>query len=84
MIYEEKIFKCPRCGNPEIVEYEKSFDCSTCKDTDRRPLEFDKDDYVAVKDKFSILSIQEKIEILKVFENKPVDLNKNPKYSLKH
>ncbi|MCK4287287.1 MAG: hypothetical protein KAX18_13840 [Candidatus Lokiarchaeota archaeon] len=55
MIYEEKIFKCPRCGNSKIIEYKKSFDCTICKDEDGKLLEFDKEDYITITDKSSIL-----------------------------
>ncbi|MBY8983795.1 MAG: hypothetical protein KGD65_01880 [Candidatus Lokiarchaeota archaeon] len=80
MIYEEKIFKCPRCGNLKIIEYEKSFDCSICKDEDGKPLEFEKGDYIAIRDNSSILSTKEKIEIIKVFENKPAELDRNRRF----
>ena len=73
MIYEEKIFKCPRCRNPRIIEYEKSFDCTICKDEDGKPLEFAKEDFITIKDKSSILAVQEKLAVLKVFENKLTD-----------
>jgi hypothetical protein len=69
MICEEKIFKCPRCGNPRIIEYERSFDCTTCKDEDGKPLEFDKEDLVTIKDKSDILAVQEKLGVIKAFEN---------------
>ena len=73
MIFKEKIFKCPRCGNPRIIEYEKSFDCTVCKDEDGNPLEFDKEDFGIIKDKSNILPVQEKLAVLKVFENKLAD-----------
>ncbi|MHA2036443.1 MAG: hypothetical protein ACW98X_08410 [Promethearchaeota archaeon] len=68
MIYEEKLFKCPRCGNPKIIEYEKSFDCITCRDDDGKPLEFEKEDYITIKVKSSILSVREKLAILEAFK----------------
>ncbi len=73
MIYKKKIFKCPRCGNLRIIEYDESFDCTTCKDKDGKPLEFDKGDIMSIKDKSNILSVQEKLAFIKVFENKSLD-----------
>ena len=73
MIYNEKIFKCPRCGDPRIIEYDISFDCTICKDEDGKPLEFDKEDFVRIKDKSNILAVQEKLAVLKVFEKKLAD-----------
>jgi len=73
MIYKEKIYKCPRCGNPRIIDYDKSFDCTICKDKDGKPLEFDKEDFVTIKDKSNILAVQEKLAVLKVFEKKLAD-----------
>ncbi|MHA2282929.1 MAG: hypothetical protein ACXAC5_18970 [Promethearchaeota archaeon] len=73
MIYKEKIYKCPKCGNPRIIEYAKNFDCTNCKDEDGKPVEFNKEDFVTIKDKSDIFSVQEKLAILKVFENKLVN-----------
>ena len=44
-----------------------------CKDEDGKPLEFDKEDFITIKDKSNILSVQEKLAVIKAFENKLVD-----------
>ncbi len=80
MIYKENIFKCPRCGNPRIVEYNASFGCTICKDKDGKPLEFDKEDIVSIKDKSNILSVQEKLAFFKVFGSKSLDPEVNRRF----
>jgi len=61
------IYYCPRCGCKNIIEYEKSFDCTRCKDEKGMPLEFDKEDFNTIEDKSNILSVQEKLDIIKEF-----------------
>ena len=54
---------CPRCNNPNIVICDNSFKCNECG------LEFSKKDFVIIKDKSNILSIEEKIGIAEVLKN---------------
>ena len=58
---EKKHYYCPRCWNEQVVEYESSFECPSCL------LEFDKSEFDSIKDKSSILSLEEKRGISEVF-----------------
>ncbi len=60
----KKRFKCPRCGNARVIDYDDSFECPECK------LEFEKEDFEGVEneeDLKNILSVQEKHEFLDAF-----------------
>lgn len=61
-------YYCPRCGCKDVVEYEEYFDCTICKDDEIMPLEFDKEDFDTIKDNSNILSVQEKLALIKAFE----------------
>ena len=53
---------CPRCKNNKIIDYGDTFDCLICK------LEFEKKDLELFDDESAILSIEEKLEIVKVLK----------------
>jgi len=55
---------CPRCKTEDIIDYDDTFDCPICF------LEFEKKDFDTFKDESIILSIDEKLAILKVLEGK--------------
>ena len=60
-------YYCPRCNNPNIAICDKTFKCN------EGGLEFSKKDFVIIKDKSNILSIEEKIgiaEVLKKYRRK--------------
>ncbi|KKN48020.1 hypothetical protein LCGC14_0657060 [marine sediment metagenome] len=69
-------YYCPRCGSKQIIEYPKSFDCTKCVDREGLPLEFDKKDFDSIDDKLEILSVGEKLALLKPFEEDLKDLEK--------
>lgn len=50
-------YRCPRCQNIAIIEYELSIECPYCK------LEFDKRDFEKFDDE-NILAIEEKKDIV--------------------
>ena len=54
---------CPRCKNNKIIDYGDTFDCLVCK------LEFDKKDLELYDDESAILSIEEKLDIVKVLKS---------------
>ena len=54
-----RLFYCPRCHNNKIVDYGDTFDCPLCC------LEFEKIDFALYKDSSNILSIEEKVNIIK-------------------
>ncbi len=56
---------CPHCGTDKIYEYDESFDCMVCKDKDGISVEFDKKDFDMIEDKSNILSIDEKLAVIK-------------------
>ena len=58
-------YYCPRCKTRDIIEYDKSFDCILCKDEKGMPLEFDKVDFDSIEDKANILSVQEKLALIR-------------------
>lgn len=58
-------YYCLRCGSEEIIEFDKSFECTLCTDKDGLVLEFDKEDFDTYTDKSKILSVQEKLVILR-------------------
>ena len=66
----DKKLYCPRCGNTNIKEYDSSFDCPECK------LEFEIDDFNSIKDKSSILSIEEKSSFTGTFKSNKEKTNK--------
>jgi rubredoxin len=54
-------YRCPRCQNIAIIEYELTIECPNCK------LEFDKKDF----DKFdneNILAIKEKKDVVEILK----------------
>ncbi|MFX1337755.1 MAG: hypothetical protein ACFFDK_04030 [Promethearchaeota archaeon] len=53
---------CPRCKNKRIIDYGDTFDCPLCH------LEFEKKDFALFDDESNILSIEEKLEVLKVIK----------------
>ena len=58
-------YYCPRCGCKDIIEYDKSFDCTICKDEKGMSFEFDKEDFNNIEDKSNILSLQEKLALIR-------------------
>jgi len=63
MISIEKKFPCPRCNSKKIIDYGEIIECLDCN------LEFYKVDIRVIKDKSSILSIQEKMGIIKALKD---------------
>ena len=57
-----KELHCPRCKNNKIIDYGDTFDCLICK------LEFEKKDLELYDDESAILSIEEKLDIVKVLK----------------
>jgi len=53
---------CPRCKNEKIIDYGETFDCPICN------LEFEKKDLELYDDESNILSIEEKLEVLKTIK----------------
>lgn len=70
------IYYCPRCGCKDIIDYDKSFDCPICKDEKGLPLEFDKEDFNIIGDKSNILSVQEKLALIRELNLDELDENK--------
>ena len=64
-------FHCPRCKNEKTIDYGDTFDCPLCN------LEFEKKDFEIFDDEDDILSIEEKLGIVKV-------LNTNSEKKKKH
>ncbi len=60
-------YYCPHCGTDKIYEYDESFDCMVCKTKSGLPLEFDKVDFDTLEDKANILSVQEKLAVIREF-----------------
>ena len=56
-------YRCPRCKHTKIIDYGDTFDCPICV------LEFEKKDVDEIKDENSILSIEEKLGIIKELKN---------------
>ena len=56
-------YYCPRCGNTEIIDYGDSFDCPICL------REFEKKDFDTIEDKSKILSVEEKLGIIRELRN---------------
>ena len=60
-IIKEKLH-CPRCKSRKLIDYGETFDCPICN------LEFEKKDFETFDDESAILSIEEKLEIIKVLD----------------
>ena len=60
---ESNTFRCPRCKRKRLVIHDESFDCIDCH------LEFEIADFLLF-DEEDILSIEEKLGILKGFNKK--------------
>ena len=60
-----KKFHCPRCGNINIVEYDKSVECPLCSQ------EFSKEDLEHLNDE-DVLSLEEKKAFLDIFGDKDI------------
>ena len=69
-------YYCPRCGNTDIIEYSKSFDCPKCLDNEGFPLEFDKEDFDRIENNSEILTVREKLAFLNAFEDELKDPEK--------
>jgi len=61
---QRRRYHCPRCKNEDIIEYGETFDCPKCV------LEFEKKDFELFDDE-DILSIQEKMRIIKSLQDDP-------------
>jgi len=60
---QKKDFNCPRCKSKNVINYEDTIECVKCK------LEFYKKDLIDIKDESTILSIQEKKNIIGTFKS---------------
>ena len=55
-----EMFKsCPRCKGKKVIDLGETIECTVCR------LEFDKDDIEQLEDKATILSVQEKLKLVK-------------------
>ena len=63
----KKKLHCPRCQSDKLIDYGDTFDCLVCK------LEFEKKDLELYDDESEILSIEEKLEIIKVLKTNSED-----------
>ena len=60
---QKKDFNCPRCKSENFINYFDTIECFKCK------LEFYKKDLIDIKDESTILSIQEKKNIIATFKS---------------
>jgi uncharacterized Zn finger protein (UPF0148 family) len=63
---------CPRCKNKNIIDYGETFDCPICN------LEFEKKDLEKFEDESNILSIEEKLEVVKVLKENSKNKDESP------
>ena len=59
-----KISRCPKCKGENIIDYGDSIECVGCN------LEFEKTVLESLEDESDALSIEEKLEIIKIFKQK--------------
>ncbi len=72
-------YYCPRCHTTKISEYEDTFECTKCRDSNGFPLEFEKKNIGKIPDD-EILALREQGSIIGAFEELK-DADKRKKFS---